>query len=117
MEKGIPRFSVFFVWLSFLCLVLLSFPAFSQDEEFVSYEPITKVDLGVTSLNLAVGESYTFEVSFEPADTILRTLDWYVTDESVVRIDPLTDTVTALANGKHGSLPKASTNFHMRSVR
>lgn len=100
MEKGIPRFSVFFVWLSFLCLVLLSFPAFSQDEEFVSYEPITKVDLGVTSLNLAVGESYTFDVSFEPADTILRTLDWYVTDESVVRIDPLTDTVTALANGE-----------------
>ena len=100
MEKGIPRFSVLLIWLSFLCLVLFDLPVFSQDEEFIPYAPITKVDLGVTSLSLAAGESYTFAVSFEPADTILRTLDWYVTDESVIRIDPLTDTVTALANGE-----------------
>ena len=100
MKKENHRFPVFFVWLSFLCLILSSLPVFSQDENSESYSPITKVDLGVSSLNLSVGESYTFDVAFTPADTVLRTLDWYVTDESVISIDPLTDTVTALANGE-----------------
>ncbi len=83
-----------------LCLLLVSLPAAAQEEDYVPYQPITKIDLGVTDLHLAAGESYTFNVTYEPAETILTTLMWYVTDESVISIDPLTNTVTALQDGE-----------------
>ena len=87
--------------LSFVlfCLVLFSLPVSAQDA-VVSPGPITSIDLGVSSLNLKVGESYTFNVRYIPEDTILETLDWYVTDERVISIDPSTNTVTALADGE-----------------
>ena len=97
MIKENHRFPVFFALLCFLILIL---PVSAQEEDPGTLRTITKIDLGTESLNLSVGESYTFDISFEPADTILRTLDWYITDESVISIDPLTDTVTALANGE-----------------
>ena len=99
MRKGSIHFKKILSFVLF-CLVLFTLPVMAQDEEIVPGGPITKIDLGVESLNLGVGESYTFNVSFEPEKTVLRTLDWYVSDESVISIDPLTDTVTALANGE-----------------
>jgi len=95
------RIHLFFFYL-ILCLTLFCLPADAQEEETVSVSdgPVTGIDLGVSSLHLSVGESYTFDVRFEPADTALRTLGWVVTDENVIRIDPLTDTVTALADGE-----------------
>ena len=80
----------------FLCLMLISFSAAAQSGDV----PTEKIDLGVTSLNLAVGESYTFDVTIEPAEAIIQSLDWMVTDESVISIDPLTDTITALKEGE-----------------
>ena len=84
------------LWLFFvlLSLVLPAFPALAQEE------PITKIDLGVSSLHLSVGESYTFHVTYEPENTILKSLGWVVTDESVISLDPLTNTVTARAEGE-----------------
>ena len=99
MRIGTDHFKKILSFILF-CLVLFYLPVMAQDEEIVSNGPITKVDLGVDSLNLAVGESYTFQVTFEPENTDLTTLDWYITDESVISIDPLTDTVTALAEGE-----------------
>ena len=84
-------------------LISLSFsiiPVTAQDEDTETSGPITKIDLGVSSLQLAVGESYTFQVKYEPEDTVLTTLDWYVSDESVLSLDPMTATITALAEGE-----------------
>ena len=85
-----------------LCLVLFCLPVMAQEEEeaYMSPGPVVKIDLGVSSLNLKAGESYTFQVKYEPENTALRTLEWYVTDESVISVDPMTDTVTALADGE-----------------
>ncbi len=98
MRERNRRFPIFFIWLVLFSLFLFCFPVMSQDD--ISYGPITGIDLGVSSLDLKVGESYTFRVAFEPENTVFTTLDWYVTDESVIRVDPLTDTVTALADGE-----------------
>lgn len=87
--------------LVLLHLMMLTPKVLAQDEEdYTAPGPISGIDLGVSSLQLSVGESYSFNVSFEPADTKLTTLDWYVTDESVITIDPLTDTVTAVGEGE-----------------
>ena len=100
MIKENHRFPVFFVFPVLLCLILCTRPVCAQVEDNYRYAPITKVDLGVTSLELAAGESYTFHVTFEPENNILDTLTWYVTDERVISIDPRTNTVTALADGE-----------------
>ena len=100
MKEEKRCFSKLLIWLSLLCLVMISLPVSAQDGDYVPYEPITKIDLGVSSLNLAVGESYTFDVSYEPENTILTTLEWYITDEQLLSVDPLTSTVTALADGE-----------------
>ena len=100
MIKRKSGYYVLFIWLSLLCLMSGILPVSAQDEDQFHYEPITKVDLGVTSLELKVGESYTFRVTFEPENTILDTLDWYVTDERVISVDRLTNTVTALSDGE-----------------
>ena len=109
MRKENHRFPVLFILLLF-CLLAV-FPVYAQEEDAVRSASITKVDLGVDSLDLAVGESYTFDVAFEPADTVLQTLDWYVTDEDVISIDPLTDTVTALAAGEARILAESFDGF------
>ena len=92
------HFGILFI-LVLLHLMMFTLPVPAQDEDYVSPGPITGIDLGVSALQLSPGESYTFQIKFEPADTVLTTLDWYVTDENVISIDPLTDTVTALSNG------------------
>ena len=56
-----------------MCLVLLSIPAAAQDS---GYSPVTHIDLGVTSLTLDPGESYEFQITYEPADPAIRTLTW-----------------------------------------
>ena len=87
-------------FLVLLCLTLSGLPAAAQGENLGYEGPIMNVDLGITSLSLSVGESYTFQVTFEPEDNPFKTLKWFVTDESVIQIDPLTDTVAALADGE-----------------
>ena len=77
------------------CLALLSIPAAAQD-----HNPVTHIDLGVSSLTMDPGESYTFQITYEPAAPSITTLNWYVTDERVIRVDPLTASVTALADGE-----------------
>ena len=72
----------------------------AQDDDLPPYEPITEISLGVESLNLSVGESYTFQVTYVPEDTVLTTLNWFVSDESVISLDPYTFTVTALKDGE-----------------
>ncbi|MBR6089301.1 MAG: Ig domain-containing protein, partial [Anaerolineaceae bacterium] len=64
-----------------------------------SYQPVRKVDLGVTSLTLEAGEKYTFSVSFEPEDTPITRLTWFNTDNTVIAVNQLTNTVTALTPG------------------
>ena len=61
-----------------------------------SYQPVRKVDLGVTSLTLEVGEKYTFSVSFEPEDPHVTRLAWFNTDNTVIAVNQLTNTVTAI---------------------
>ena len=74
-------------------------PAGAQDDGPVSYVPVTSIDLGVSSLNLSVGETYTFQVTYEPADSVLTSINWFVTDEDVISIDPISFTLTALSEG------------------
>ena len=87
-------------FLILICLVLIGFMPEVREVHAAQSGPITKIDLGVTELNLSVGESYTFDVRYEPEDTVLTTLDWQVTDDSIITVDSLTNTVTALANGE-----------------
>lgn len=91
-----------FVMFMFLlsCFVLLSLPTAAQDTKPVSSSPVTHIDLGVSSLTMNPGESYTFQITYEPAAPSITTLNWYVTDERVIRVDPLTAVVTALADGE-----------------
>ncbi len=75
-------------------------PAFAQVQEYgTSYQPIRKVDLGAASLTLEVGEKYTFSVSFDPESPPVTQLIWFNTDNTVVAVNQLTGTVTALAPG------------------
>ncbi len=99
MKRESQRVGIF-VFFLLICNLFFTFPVFAQEEEYVPYSPITKIDLGVTSLNLSVGESYTFHVTYEPENTVLTTLLWYVTDENVISIDPMTFTVTAKEDGE-----------------
>lgn len=57
------------------------------------------IDLGVESLTLEVGESYSFQVSYEPEAASIHALKWSVTDDSIISIDPIHFTVTALQPG------------------
>ena len=93
------------------CLVLLSIPAAAQDTGHGSYSPVRHIDLGVTSLTLNPGESYEFQITYEPADPSIRTLTWYVTDERVIRVDPMTAVVTALADGEAGIFAESMDGF------
>lgn len=63
-----------------------------------SAEP-QKIDLGVETMTLEVGESYSFSVSYEPEDMAVHALKWSVSDDSVVTIDPVRFIVTALQAG------------------
>ena len=88
-----------FFYVSVLICLLFAAAAVSAADPAYSKSPITNVDLGVTDLILDVGESYTFDVKFEPENTAFRLLSWFTTDDSIVSIDSKTDTVTALRPG------------------
>ncbi len=99
MQKSSHSHNIIFLFCIIL-LILLSIPAAAQDTKTVSNSPVTHIDLGVTELTLNPGESYAFQITYEPADPAIRTLVWYVTDERVIQVDPLTAAVTALAEGE-----------------
>ena len=88
-----------------ILLFLMTFAAFpgmaagqsSRDQR--SYRPVTKIDLGISSLTLEVGESYTFNVTYEPENTAFPYLRWYSSDDAVVGIDGIHFTITALSPG------------------
>ena len=105
-------FKTVFFFIILLSLMSLCLPAGAQSEKpkgesysyvtgsvRTTYRPITKVDLGVSLLNLNVGESYTFKVSYEPAEPAYTHLYWTVSDETVISVDPVTFTVKALKPG------------------
>ena len=99
MKRECQRVGRFVLFL-LICILFFAFPVFAQDGEYVPYSPITKIDLGVSSLHLSAGESYTFHVTYEPENTVITSLLWYVTDENVISIDPITFTVTAKEDGE-----------------
>ncbi len=100
MKNAIKQAGIIFY--SVLCIFLSAFPAFAQGTENntrASYQPVRKVDLGAASLTLEPGEKYTFSVSFDPEDTPVTRLRLFNTDNSVVGLNQLTNTVTALTPG------------------
>lgn len=92
----------FILVLAVLCLACTAVPGFSRYQEngtITTYQPIRKVDLGVTSLTLEAGEQYTFTTSFEPENPPVTRLTWFNTDNTVIAVNQLTNTVTALIPG------------------
>ena len=91
-----------FVFFVIFIVFVSGFSVFAQDPEIktgTSYQPVRSVDLGVTSLTLEPGETYTFSVSFEPEDPPVTRLTWFNTDNTVIAVNQLTNTVTALTPG------------------
>ncbi len=86
-----------FAFLTILMSLLLCLPAGAQDEA-VYYSPITEVSLNIKELTMNVGDQVTLPVTYEPAETPNVFLQWYM-DETTVRVDPGTYTVTALSAG------------------
>ncbi len=64
-----------------------------------TYNRITKLALGVEFLTLDIGETYRFDIKYEPAASDLPWLNWYISDETLLTIDPDELTVTAKAAG------------------
>ena len=93
----IPYIFILTVLLLFKALPVMA--AGQNGGEPKSGGSVTKVDLGISELTMEVGESYTFSVTFEPENTAYPYLSWYSSDESVIEIDGLSFTVTALAPG------------------
>lgn len=93
-----------FLFLALFCCCLPTAAQVSSRPDFdiskISNDPITKVDLGVSSLTLEPGESYHFEVSYVPEFPAYTALSWFITDESIISVDPASFTVTALAPGQ-----------------
>ena len=101
MKKSSKHYPVIFISaiLYFFLAVTAAFAQTTGKSMETSYQPIKKVDLGVTSLTLEVGEKYTFSVSFEPEDPPVTRLTWFNTDNTVIAVNQLTNTVTALTPG------------------
>ena len=88
--------------LLFFLLLFTALPVMAAEQnsgEQKSNSPVTKIDLGIRELTMEIGDSYTFNVTFEPKNTARPYLRWYSSDESVIQIDGLYFTVTALAPG------------------
>ena len=86
----------------FFLLLFTAFPAAAAGQNSGgqrSNRPVTKIDLGISELTMEVGDTYTFTVSYEPENTARPYLRWYSSDESVIRIDGIRFTVTAVAPG------------------
>lgn len=100
MKTEFKRLSIIFFMIC--CNLFSRISVFSQAPENglqTNYQPIRKVDLGVESLTLEVGEKYAFSVNFEPEDPPVTRLTWFNTDNTVVAVNQLTNTVTALTPG------------------
>ena len=100
MKNEIRKAGIIFYAL--LCIFISAFSALAQDPENGTetfYQPVRKVDLGVSSLTLDPGETYTFSVRFEPEDPPVTRLTWFNTDNTVVGLNQLTNTVTAFTPG------------------
>ncbi len=78
-----------------LCIIMVS-ACFASAHA----EPITAIDLGVDKLSLEAGETYTFNVKYEPEVPQFYSLNWFITDNSVIEIDGPTFTVKALNAGE-----------------
>ena len=65
---------------------------------------ITDIDLGVDTLTMEVGESYTFQIPQEQENHRIQWLNWYISDDSILSVDSTKATVTALSHGKAGIL-------------
>ena len=101
MKKS-PKHSIGIILSVILYLFLAVTSALAQTpakSAGTPYQPIRKVDLGITSLTLEVGEKYTFSVSFDPKDSPVTRLTWFNTDNTVVAVNQLTNTVTVLTPG------------------
>jgi len=85
--------------LYFFLTVTASLAQTPKGSTGTAYQPIMNVDLGITSLTLEPGESYSFSVTFEPENPGITRLGWFNSDETVVALDGLTNTVTALSAG------------------
>ena len=99
MKKTVQILNIMIMLFLLLFTALPGMAAGQNGSEPKSNQPVTKIDLGVRELTLEVGESYTFSVTYEPENTAFPYLRWYSSDESVIKIDGLHFTVTALAPG------------------
>jgi len=92
--------SIFSSLLVLFLILLLPAAVHAQDGEHNAGQYfITNFDLGVSELELGIGESFTFDVQYEPEDTILREFRWFSTNSSVADIDIASNTVTATGAG------------------
>ena len=99
MKKILQIPYIFILTVLLLFTALPGMAAGQNGGEQRSGGSVTKIDLGIRELTLEAGESYTFRVTYEPENTAYPYLRWYSSDESVIRIDGLSFTVTALAPG------------------
>lgn len=86
----------------FFLLLVTALPAAAAGQnsgEQRSNSPVTKIDLGIRELIMEAGDTYTFRVTYEPENTARPYLRWYSSDESVIQIDGIHFTVTALSPG------------------
>ncbi len=89
-----------FVFIFLICLSILILPVSAEDDFAYGSSLITKIDLGVSDLTLGAGDTYTFHVTYEPENPAFPWLNWFVTNDNVVSIDPDTAVLTALSAGE-----------------
>lgn len=99
MKKAGQIPNIIFILFLLLFTALPSMAAGQDSGKQRSGGSVTKIDLGVRELTMEAGESYTFSVAFEPENTAYPYLRWYSSDDSVIRIDGINFTVTALSPG------------------
>ncbi len=99
MKKAakIPNIIILLFLLLFTALPVMA--AEQNSGKRKSNSPVTKIDLGIRELTMEPGDTYTFAVTYEPENTARPYLRWYSSDESVIRIDGVHFTVTALSPG------------------
>ena len=99
MKKAVqtPNIVILLILLLFTALPVIA--AGQNIGESKSRQPVTMIDLGIHELTMEVGDTYTFNVTFEPENTARPYLRWFSSDESVIQIDGINFMVTALAPG------------------
>ena len=104
--KNKKHISVIF---SLICLLFISLHWITYGEPEY-YKPITEINLGIKQLKLNVGETYTFQLSYEPSDTPSVFISW-LTDNSILQIDKNNYSVTAVAPGATRLLVESNAGF------